>query len=205
MSKVMRAIGLMSGTSLDGIDVAYLETDGEDDVTRGPSLTFPYDDRMRELLTTAIADASRLTSRDQRPASLSRAELELTEHHASAVAQFLRKSGIERSAVDIIGFHGQTVLHKPEAGLTVQLGRGDMLANVTRCPVIYDLRAADVAAGGQGAYFLLSLRLSKLECHWNPQISNHQKFVHISNLKYSQRELHLWQKESEKKQIELLK
>ena len=129
----------------------YLETDGEDDVTRGPSLTFPYDDRMRELLTTAIADASRLTSRDQRPASLSRAEHELTEHHASAVAQFLRKSGIERTAVDIIGFHGQTVLHKPEAGLTVQLGRGDMLANVTRCPVIYDLRAADVAAGGQGA------------------------------------------------------
>ena len=151
MSKVMRAIGLMSGTSLDGIDVAYLETDGEDDVIRGPSLTFPYDDRMRELLTSAIADASRLTSRDQRPALLSRAELELTEHHASAVAQFLRKSGIERSAVDIIGFHGQTVLHKPEAGLTVQLGRGDMLANVTRCPVIYDLRAADVAAGGQGA------------------------------------------------------
>ena len=151
MSKVMRAIGLMSGTSLDGIDVAFLETDGEYDVTRGPSLTFPYDDRMRRLLATAIADASWLTSRDERPASLSRAEYELTEHHASAVAQFLRKSGIERGAIDIIGFHGQTVLHKPEAGLTVQLGLGGLLADFTRCPVIYDLRAADVAAGGQGA------------------------------------------------------
>ena len=151
MSKVMRAIGLMSGTSLDGIDVAYLETDGEYDVTRGPSLTFPYDDGMRQLLATAIADASRLTSRDERPASLSRAEYELTEHHASAVAQFLRKSGMERASIDIIGFHGQTVLHKPEAGLTVQLGLGGLLADFTRCPVIYDLRAADVAAGGQGA------------------------------------------------------
>ena len=85
------------------------------------------------------------------PASLSRAEYELTEHHASAVAQFLRKSGMERASIDIIGFHGQTVLHKPEAGLTVQLGLGGLLADFTRCPVIYDLRAADVAAGGQGA------------------------------------------------------
>jgi anhydro-N-acetylmuramic acid kinase len=151
MGKVMRAIGLMSGTSLDGIDVAYVETDGEDTVTRGPALTFPYDAGMRRLLVTAIADARQLTTRDERPASLPRAEHEVTEHHAAAVTQFLRKSGIDRAAIDVIGFHGQTVLHKPAAGLTVQLGLGDLLANFTRCPVVYDLRAADVAAGGQGA------------------------------------------------------
>jgi anhydro-N-acetylmuramic acid kinase len=151
MGKVMRAIGLMSGTSLDGIDVAYVETDGEDTVTRGPALTFPYDSAMRGLLVTAIADARQLTSRNERPASLLRAEHELTEQHAAAVTQFLRKSGIDRAAIDVIGFHGQTVLHKPAAGLTVQLGLGELLANFTRCPVVYDLRAADVAAGGQGA------------------------------------------------------
>jgi anhydro-N-acetylmuramic acid kinase len=151
MSKVMRAIGLMSGTSLDGVDVAYLETDGENAVTRGPALTFPYDAEMRQLLVTAIADAENLTSRNDRPASLPRAERELTERHASAFAQFLHKSGIEQSAIDVIGFHGQTVLHRPDVGLTVQLGLGEQLANATCCPVIYDMRAADVAAGGQGA------------------------------------------------------
>ena len=151
MSKVMRALGLMSGTSLDGIDVAYLETDGETVAKRGPALTYAYDDRMRDLLATAIADAKTLKSRDDRPASLSGTERELTDRHAAAVAQFLEKTGIDRAAIDLIGFHGQTVLHRPEAGLSVQLGLGERLADATRCPVIYDLRAADVAAGGQGA------------------------------------------------------
>ena len=151
MSKVMRALGLMSGTSLDGIDVAFLETDGENVVKRGPALTFPYDGEMRQMLATAIADAKALRSRDERPGSLAEAEQVLTDRHISAVAQFLEKTGIDAETVDLIGFHGQTVLHRPEAGLTVQLGRGDVLATATRCPVIYDLRAADVAAGGQGA------------------------------------------------------
>ena len=151
MSKVMRAIGLMSGTSLDGIDVAYLETDGETIVKRGPAQTFPYDDGMRRLLATAIAEAGNLTSRSERPPALVRAEHALTEWHAAAVAQFFTQAGIDNASVDLIGFHGQTVLHRPEDGLTVQLGLGALLADAIRCPVIYDLRAADVAAGGQGA------------------------------------------------------
>jgi anhydro-N-acetylmuramic acid kinase len=151
MSKVMRAIGLMSGTSLDGIDVAYLETDGETIVKRGPVQTFPYDDGMRELLAKAIAEAGNLVSRHERPPALVRAEQVLTELHAAAVAEFLNHAGMDSTSVDLIGFHGQTVLHRPENGLTVQLGLGALLADATRCPVIYDLRAADVAAGGQGA------------------------------------------------------
>lgn len=151
MGKVMRAIGLMSGTSLDGIDVAYLETDGETIAKRGPAQTFPYDERMRGMLATAIAAAGNLTSRRERPAALSEAEHALTTRHADAVAEFLRASGIEAASIDLIGFHGQTVLHRPEDGLTIQLGLGEQLAGATRCPVIYDLRAADVAAGGQGA------------------------------------------------------
>jgi anhydro-N-acetylmuramic acid kinase len=151
MSKVMRALGLMSGTSLDGIDVAFLETDGEDAVTRGPAMTFPYEDAMRRRLAGAIADATALKSRDARPASLAETEHALTTHHAEAVAEFLRRSDIARSSIDVIGFHGQTVLHRPDEGLTVQLGLGPLLADATRCPVVYDLRAADVAAGGQGA------------------------------------------------------
>jgi len=151
MSKLMRAIGLMSGTSLDGIDVAYVETDGEDRLTRGPAATFLYDDAMRRLLTSAIAAARTLKSREERPEILARAEHALTERHAAVVAEFMAREAIEPASVDVIGFHGQTVLHRPDVGLTVQLGLGDLLANVTRCPVVYDMRAADVAAGGQGA------------------------------------------------------
>ena len=168
MGKVMRALGLMSGTSLDGIDVAFIETDGEDHVVRGAAMTFPYGPDMRKLLVSAITDARDVEDRNERPAHLPHAERELTEHHGAAVSAYLRKQNIDRGSIDVIGFHGQTVLHRSpircigtsangvpfdiaEMGLTVQLGLGEMLADYTRCPVVYDLRAADVAAGGQGA------------------------------------------------------
>lgn len=153
MGKLMRALGLMSGTSLDGIDVALVTTDGESHVERGPAMTFPYNAETRGLLRLAIADAKSLTSRDERPGALPHAERELTEQHAAAVSGFLRKQGIARETIDVIGFHGQTVLHQPQPspGLTLQLGLGEMLADLTRVPVVYDMRAEDVALGGQGA------------------------------------------------------
>lgn len=165
MGKLMRALGLMSGTSLDGIDVALITTDGEDHVERGPAMTFSYNTEMRALLRAAIEDAKGLTARDERPGALPHAERELTEQHAAAVSGFLRKQSIARETIDVIGFHGQTVLHRPAKnaflrdgspsrvadGLTVQLGLGEMLAELTRTPVVYDMRADDVALGGQGA------------------------------------------------------
>lgn len=151
MGKVMRALGLMSGTSLDGIDVALIDTDGENYVVRGPAMTFPYRPAMRQVLATAISDARQVSHRKDRPESLSHAERLVTEQHVAAVAAFLRAHAIDSAAIDVIGFHGQTVLHRPDARLTIQLGLGDMLADMTGRPVVYDLRAADVAAGGQGA------------------------------------------------------
>ncbi len=151
MTKVMQALGLMSGTSLDGIDVALVTTDGESHVVRGPAMTLPYNPEMRALLLEAIADSKDIEDRRDRPAHLPHAERELTELHGAAVSHFLRKQGITRDQIDVIGFHGQTVLHRPDDRLTVQLGIGEMLADLTRIRVVYDLRAADVAAGGQGA------------------------------------------------------
>lgn len=153
MGKPMRALGLMSGTSFDGIDVALVTTDGENHVERGPAMTFPYNAETRVLLRAAIEDAKGLTRRDERPGALPHAERELTEQHAAAVSGFLRKQGIARETIDVIGFHGQTVLHRPGAsnGVTVQLGLGHVLAELTRLPVVFDMRAADVANGGQGA------------------------------------------------------
>jgi anhydro-N-acetylmuramic acid kinase len=141
----------MSGTSLDGIDVALIRTDGEDVVERGPSATYPYRPDQQALLQDSIAAARSLTERSQRPGILATAEHQLTLWHADAVTRFLRENGLQPSGVDVIGFHGQTVIHRPECRLTVQLGLGQLLADRTGIAVVHDLRADDVAAGGQGA------------------------------------------------------
>jgi len=173
MSKTMRAIGLMSGTSMDGVDVALIETDGADSLVRGPALTVGYDEAFRSALRRAIEDARHLTDRTARPGCLAEVERALTERHAAAVGQFLAREGLRPAEVDVIGFHGQTVLHKrivekvhvratePDAPsvdvaeeahlLTVQLGDGALLARRTGIDVVYDLRAADTVAGGEGA------------------------------------------------------
>ena len=141
----------MSGTSLDGIDVALLETDGEGVVKRGPSVTYAYNESQQHQLRQALHDALEIKQRGERPASLAHVEEELTKWHVNAVHSFLAQHGLTDSKIDVIGFHGQTVLHKPELRLTVQLGDGAALAKATGIPVVYDMRAADVAAGGQGA------------------------------------------------------
>lgn len=145
------AIGLMSGTSLDGIDVALLRTDGEGLVERGRSRTFPYDEGQRELLRRALTAAIAVTDRRDRRGILGEAEAALTHWHGEAVKSFCRAIDLSLAEVNIVGFHGQTVIHRPERRLTVQLGDGQELADMLRVPVAYDLRAADVAAGGQGA------------------------------------------------------
>lgn len=149
--EVWRALGLMSGTSLDGIDVAVLDTDGERVLGRGLPATYPYSDAFRGQLREGLAEAASLQSRSARPGRLKLLERYLTELHGEAVANYLADHDIPPETIDVIGFHGQTVLHRPEAGLTVQLGDGALLAELCGRPVVYDLRSADVAAGGQGA------------------------------------------------------
>lgn len=147
----MRAIGLMSGTSMDGIDVALLDTDGEDAIAFGPCDGFPYAEEDRALLRAALAAATALTARRSRPDVLAEAERRVTELHAAAVESFLGRHGIARADIDLVGFHGQTVLHRPEIRLTVQIGDPEALAARLGLPVVADLRVADVEAGGQGA------------------------------------------------------
>jgi anhydro-N-acetylmuramic acid kinase len=146
-----RAIGLMSGTSMDGVDVALIKTDGKAHVVQGPSGFRPYVDSERALLRAALADAKGLTDAAQRPGILPQAEAFITCAHAEAVETFCRVQGVDLSGVDVVGFHGQTVLHRPERGLTVQIGDGAELAERLGRPVVFDLRSADVKAGGQGA------------------------------------------------------
>ena len=151
MPNVRTAIGLMSGTSLDGVDVALIETDGECIASFGPARTYPYEEPDRQLLRAATKDAMRLTDRAARPGRLAEAEDLVTLRHAEAVEAFLADRQIDRSRVDVVGFHGQTVFHDPAKALTVQIGGGAALADRLAIPVVWDFRAADVAAGGQGA------------------------------------------------------
>jgi anhydro-N-acetylmuramic acid kinase len=147
----MRAIGLMSGTSMDGIDVALIETNGEAVSSFGPSAAHFYREDEAALLRRAMEAAPALRSRSERPGVIAEAERLTTALHASAVETFVTVNAIDRDMIDVIGFHGQTVLHRPREKLTVQLGDGAALARETGIPVVYDFRAADVAAGGQGA------------------------------------------------------
>ena len=138
----MRVIGLMSGTSLDGIDAALIETDGVDQVQAGPSLTRPYPGEFREALR-AILGATE-------PSECVRAvERRLTELHAEAVAELRRRHDLKD--IELLGFHGHTILHRPDEGRTWQIGDGALLARLTGVPVVSDFRTADVAAGGEGA------------------------------------------------------
>jgi anhydro-N-acetylmuramic acid kinase len=138
---MLRVIGLMSGTSLDGVDAAWLETDGEQIGAVGPSLTLPYDNRLRSDLRHLLDEAPRLAADDRR---VKTAAARLTEYHARAVAALGRPA-------DLIGFHGQTILHQPDRQRTWQIGDADWLAWRTGLRVAWDFRSADVAAGGEGA------------------------------------------------------
>src|SRR6478735_5027323 len=148
---MLTAIGLMSGTSLDGVDVALIETDGRRIQALGPSGYRPYSEMERRLLRQALFEAVNLPQRDARPGILREAEQAVTIAHAEAVAAFTAQNRITAQDIDIVGFHGQTVLHRPERRLTVQIGDGAALARAIHIPVMHDFRAADVEAGGQGA------------------------------------------------------
>ncbi len=134
----------MSGTSLDGVDVALIETDGERVAAFGPSLTVPYADEVRRTIRAAFGA--------EKPSETTRAaEDAVTAAHAAAVRRWSNEHGVALSTIDLVGFHGQTITHRPEKHFTWQIGDGAKLARALGLRVVNDLRSADVAAGGQGA------------------------------------------------------
>lgn len=146
----MLAIGLMSGTSMDGIDAALVETDGEG-VNRRVGFHFtPYDEAVRERLRAACTLAAGVEKPGPDP-MIDPIARELTLAHAAAVAALLAATGTAAGDIGVAGFHGQTIAHRPERGWTWQIGDGALLAKLTGIRVVHDFRSADVAAGGQGA------------------------------------------------------
>ena len=142
---VLDAIGVISGTSMDGIDVALIRSDGETRVEPGPGATFPYPQAVGRALREVIAnpDAAHDPLEDLQKA--------VTDSHVEAVFAFMKKFNIVRENVALVGLHGQTILHRPRERFTRQLCDGARASRLLGLDVVNDFRTADVAAGGEGA------------------------------------------------------
>ena len=153
--KCIKVIGLMSGTSLDGVDAAIIETDGERIVGFGPAQTFEYSAAERNVLTETMAAAVIWDFDGPPPNIFSRAQDIVDAAHLRAVTGLMAAHNLTAGDIDLIGYHGQTVLHRgatpARRGDTLQIGHGKRLSVATGLPVVFDFRSADVAAGGQGA------------------------------------------------------
>ena len=139
-----RVVGLMAGTSLDGIDVVLATTDGSTLQREFDVRTLPYSDHTRDLLIEAVALGAGIVANAALRQTL---DQRVADEHAQAVRDVMQG----REAIRLIGFHGQTVWHAPQQGLSVQLGDPQRLADQLGITVIGQLRAADIAAGGEGA------------------------------------------------------
>jgi anhydro-N-acetylmuramic acid kinase len=137
-------IGLMSGTSLDGVDAALIRTDGEHVAECGATFSLPYSTAFRNEIYALLKGEGDV-------AAVTRS---LTERHAEAVETLLAQAGMKPREVALIGFHGQTIWHKPHEGKTCQIGDAALLAARSGIPVVYDFRSNDMAHGGQGAPFV---------------------------------------------------
>jgi anhydro-N-acetylmuramic acid kinase len=144
-NKIKTAIGLMSGTSMDGIDVALIKSDGKEIYNHKLSKFYPYGSKVKELLAKIISN------KIDSLLEIKEIELEITKKHIAAVKDFLVKNKIDKKEIDVIGFHGQTILHHPKQQITWQIGNAQMLASQTGIDVVADFRTKDLVFGGQGA------------------------------------------------------
>jgi anhydro-N-acetylmuramic acid kinase len=144
-SGLATAIGAISGTSMDGVDVALIRSDGEARLEAGPGATYPYPDAVSRALREVVADPERAAG------PLAELEAAVTDAHVAAVERFIADFAVDRREVEIVGLHGQTVLHRPRERFTRQLCDGARAAAALAIDVVSDFRSADVAAGGEGA------------------------------------------------------
>ncbi|MFS0768536.1 anhydro-N-acetylmuramic acid kinase [Brevundimonas sp. 2P06AA] len=153
--KTLRVLGFMTGTSLDAVDMAVIETDGHDILAFGPAGEMKLDGETRAIVEDAIEDAFDWERDEEEPDSFEDARMAVADAHLAAALGFMAVNGVKSRALDLVGVHGQTVLHEaptPDApGRTVQLIDAVSVAEGLSVPVAYDFRSTDVAAGGQGA------------------------------------------------------
>ncbi len=162
--KLYTAIGLMSGTSMDGVDLSIISSDGYDEFSNLFDDYYEYDKILQNeliYLRDLINDEKDLSKYSKKIRELER---NLTIFHADIVNKSSEKYG---KPIDLVGFHGQTIFHDPKKKITNQLGDGLLLSQITKKKVIYDFRQADIQNQGQGApltpifHYILSKKINQ--------------------------------------------
>ena len=155
--RTVTALGLMSGTSMDGIDAGVILTDGSRYVKELGSHSLKYSADFKAQLRSAERAVLEAQGDMQRARSifpeLDKVVQESTLLHAQVAQELITKLGYTASQINVVGYHGQTLFHRPAAGITIQVGDGALLARTLGIPVVYDFRSNDVRHGGQGAPF----------------------------------------------------
>ena len=163
-NKLYTAIGLMSGTSMDGVDVSLIRSDGFNQFTNILDEYFEYNESLHQELIELRNLIININDLKQHSSRLNELEREITVFHSKIVSELSLKCQDE---IDFVGFHGQTIFHNPEQKISKQLGDGSLMSQLVKKKVIYDFRQEDIAKKGQGApltpifHNLLSKRINK--------------------------------------------
>ena len=149
MSKYLYSLGLMSGTSVDGVDASIIKSDGEQSLEIIDDIYVKYDDHFRMKLKKTIDSCYSKDEFNNLSNSIKDIEKEITLFHYQACKLIIKKN--RNIKIDIIGFHGQTILHKPQEGYSIQIGDSKLLSKLTNTTVVSNFRENDILNGGQGA------------------------------------------------------
>ena len=149
MNKNLFSLGLMSGTSMDGIDASIIKSDGEQFLEIIDDMYLEYDDQLKFELQQAIDSCFSKEDFKRESGNIKNLEKKITLKHFQACDLIMKKN--KNIKIDIIGFHGQTILHKPQESYSIQIGDAKLLSKLTKTIVVYNFREEDILNGGQGA------------------------------------------------------
>jgi anhydro-N-acetylmuramic acid kinase len=151
MKNLIVSIGLMSGTSSDGIDASIIKSDGENEVYFTGNHFLPYEERVKSKIRSLKEKINLILDLELYSQEIDALEKEITLLHAKIVNLIIKKFELSKSEIKLIGFHGHTIFHSFRGKKTKQIGNGKLLSQLTGLNVIYNFRENDIKNGGQGA------------------------------------------------------
>ena len=151
MKNLITSVGLMSGTSSDGIDASIIKSDGENEVHFTGNYFLPYEERVRSKIRILKEKINLISDLETNKSEIDNLEKEITVLHVKIVNLIIEKFDLRKSEIDLIGFHGHTIFHSFKDKKTKQLGDGRLLSHLTGLNVVYNFRENDIKYGGQGA------------------------------------------------------